>query len=630
MEDKDYQKALGLEARKQYVEAAELWEALGQIDKAIFNYQRGKAVKRAIDLALKKGLKKKAAEIYLASSIYDKAAEIYRQERDYVAAARALKQGGLVQDAAAMFEKGEAWVEAAKLWESINDFMKAGELYDKGGDVANAARVYELAIDSRALDRLGGKKEMSRVAAVLTKVKNFEKAAQIYVQSEEITEAVVTFVRMGEIDGAAKLYADCQADVGFEILARVDPADKSALDFARMFYVARDYEKAGRVFESLNQFAKAALLFEKNRDYHHAADMYVRADDNARAAAMYEKAGDYREAGGFYVRAADGLRAAGCFELAGEVFDAGRFYHEAGRMDKAVELLQKVSESDGRYVEASGIIAEIFRKKGLVDLAIERYRKILTGARCDPTTVEYFYDLGCILMEKYDLDQAEALLADVIKFKFSYKDAAQRLDQVRVLKLSGLAEPVPAATESPALPADAEVASALGASGAASDPGHHMITRMDGFDVLRQTALFEDLSLAEMRRFWDICEIRFAAKGDEVLADGAEGEGLFLIKRGSVDVAKNTGLEVEILVRLHPGEYFGEMALIDPGSKTSAAIVAAEEAEFFFLRREEFLRLLAGNDATALKMQRVFIKTLCQRLRRSSDELVAARARTNS
>ena len=80
MEDKDYQKALSLEAKKQYVEAAELWETFGQIEKAIFNYQRGKAVKRAIDLALGKGLKQKAAEIYLASSIYDKAAELYRQQ----------------------------------------------------------------------------------------------------------------------------------------------------------------------------------------------------------------------------------------------------------------------------------------------------------------------------------------------------------------------------------------------------------------------------------------------------------------------------------------------------------------------------------------------------------------------
>src|SRR5207244_296010 len=133
--------------------------------------------------------------------------------------------------------------EAARVYESVNDFKKAGELFEKGGDLVNSARVYELAIDSNAVDRLGGKKDMARAAAVLTKVKNFEKAAEIYVQAEEVSEAVLMFVRMGEVEGAAKLLANCQGDVGFEVLAHVDYTDKSALDFAKMFYLAKDYGK---------------------------------------------------------------------------------------------------------------------------------------------------------------------------------------------------------------------------------------------------------------------------------------------------------------------------------------------------------------------------------------------------
>ena len=62
------------------------------------------------------------------------------------------------------------------------------------------SQFYELAIDSKTMDRLGGKKDMARVAEILTKVKNFEKAAEVYIQSQEVSEAVLLFVRMGETD----------------------------------------------------------------------------------------------------------------------------------------------------------------------------------------------------------------------------------------------------------------------------------------------------------------------------------------------------------------------------------------------------------------------------------------------
>ena len=93
-----------------------------------------------------------------------------------------------------------------------------------------------------------------------------------------------------------------------------------------------------------------------------------------------------------------------------------------------------------------------------------------------------------------------------------------------------------------------------------------------------------------MKRFWEFCELRHLAENAIVLDDGVEATGLFIIRSGSVNVMKGN----EILVQLHAGEFFGEMALIDDSARTSARIVSAEEVEVFFLARDAFDRLLGA------------------------------------
>ena len=106
-----------------------------------------------------------------------------------------------------------------------------------------------------------------------------------------------------------------------------------------------------------------------------------------------------------------------------------------------------------------------------------------------------------------------------------------------------------------------------------------------------------------------------------MVEEGETGSGLFVIKDGSIDVLKAG----EILVRLHVGEFFGEMALVDARALTSARCVAAVDSELFFLARGAFEELLAASDHTALKMYRVFVATLCARLRKANQDLAERR-----
>jgi len=597
-------KALQLELKKQYAQAAKAWEEHGQIEKALFNYQRAGNVKRAVELALRHDMRRKAAEIYLKAEIYDKAAQLFHKERDYSAAARAYRHGGAVAQAAAMFETAGEWVEAARVYELVGDFMKAGQLYDKGGDVDSSARVYQRALQGNDAG-LGDKKDLARVAAVLTRARDFDRAAELYIQSDELCEAVVAFVRMGELEGAAKLLTTTHGDVGFEVLTRVDYAAPSAIDFAKTFYLARDHQKAARVFESCGVFDKAAYLFEKCQDYQHAAEMFLRAEQPTRAAAMYEKAGLHVDAGNLFLRHGERERAADAFEVGGEVFEAGRLFHVLGQCDRALEMLQRVPEGTARYAEASVPIADILRSKGLLDLAAERYRVAIGDRSCDSQTLALHYGLAELRLEQRRLEEAEELLGAVARLDFGHRDVAELLDKVRAWRSGDVAIPE---AESPA-------------PTAAGDGHGAVLARMEGMEILAATPLFAELTLVEMKRFWEIAELRSAAADTILVDEGEEGTGLWIVRRGSVNVMKAG----DVLVQLHPGEFFGEMALMDRAAKTSARVAAASDVDLFFLGREPFERLLSANDGTALKMHRVFVSTLCQRLRRSTDDLAQMR-----
>ena len=62
---------------------------------------------------------------------------------------------------------------------------------------------------------------------------------------------------------------------------------------------------------------------------------------------------------------------------------------------------------------------------------------------------------------------------------------------------------------------------------------------------------------------------------------------------------------------LRPGDFFGEMALIDGGPR-SATIIAASQVRVMMVQRRAFLKVLKQNPPIALAI----METLAQRVRR--------------
>jgi len=112
-------------------------------------------------------------------------------------------------------------------------------------------------------------------------------------------------------------------------------------------------------------------------------------------------------------------------------------------------------------------------------------------------------------------------------------------------------------------------------------------------EALRTCGLFGHADEATLDTLAAALRIRRFRKGETVFHQGDPGDALFIVASGSVKVVlpSDEGAEPAIVAVLGPGEFFGELALLD-GAPHSATIVAIEGTETLVLHRDAFLALI--------------------------------------
>ena len=101
--------------------------------------------------------------------------------------------------------------------------------------------------------------------------------------------------------------------------------------------------------------------------------------------------------------------------------------------------------------------------------------------------------------------------------------------------------------------------------------------------------------------------LRVLEAGEPVFFEHQHGDEMYAVLSGRIDVLTYG----RVLEQVGPGGMFGEMALIDDGPRSAAAL-AAERSEVFVISRALFLTLIAEDPSFALHV----MKVLAQRLRR--------------
>lgn len=143
-------------------------------------------------------------------------------------------------------------------------------------------------------------------------------------------------------------------------------------------------------------------------------------------------------------------------------------------------------------------------------------------------------------------------------------------------------------------------------------------------EPLKKNVLFKDLSEDQLFEFVPLISAAFYDAGDTIIEEGETAKGLYIIKKGSVEVIKH-GKDATLmrLTTLHANECFGEMTMIDH-SPRSATIRAVVPTEVVYLSLDDLDEFRATGAAAYTIILTNLATELNERLRATSDVTVTA------
>jgi len=106
---------------------------------------------------------------------------------------------------------------------------------------------------------------------------------------------------------------------------------------------------------------------------------------------------------------------------------------------------------------------------------------------------------------------------------------------------------------------------------------------------------------------------------DTVFRQNVPGAEMYIIYSGKVNILlEGTHDEApRLLATIGPGQFFGEMALVDGGPRSASAVAAEENTRLLVLDRARLLELFRQRPEIGLSM----VQTLCQRIRQTNATL---------
>ena len=289
----------------------------------------------------------------------------YLQARDFAAAARLCESMGDSGQAAANYLKASLFSEAAAIFEAGQDFLRAAETYLKAG--------------------------------------NFEQAAACFEKGGDPVKGYATLSRFSYDQGLVKEAAVYAEKAG-------------------------DLMQAATMLQEVGEFARAGDLFFQAGFYAEAAENFTLVNDLAKAAAAYEGAGNYLQAAQAYETVGcDKEKLATLYEKGGDFFPAGRLFVKLGQLDRALNVLQQVDPASTNYSSAALLVGMIFLKRGLVDLAREKFLKIIDNQPVGKSNLEPYYFLALCHGHAGEAEAAKAIFSKILAEDYNYRDVRKRL-----------------------------------------------------------------------------------------------------------------------------------------------------------------------------------------------------------
>ncbi|MBL6989593.1 MAG: cyclic nucleotide-binding domain-containing protein [Bacteriovoracaceae bacterium] len=139
--------------------------------------------------------------------------------------------------------------------------------------------------------------------------------------------------------------------------------------------------------------------------------------------------------------------------------------------------------------------------------------------------------------------------------------------------------------------------------------------------ALQSMPLFAELEYNELIKVLNNMVYKTYQDQDVIIQEGDQGEELFIIVTGNVDITKQ-GCHIGSFSN---GDYIGEMSLID-GEPRSASVISKGVSNLLSISKDKFSAMLQVESHVAIKLMWCFLKRLNSTLRKTDDEVVKVKA----
>jgi CRP-like cAMP-binding protein len=139
-------------------------------------------------------------------------------------------------------------------------------------------------------------------------------------------------------------------------------------------------------------------------------------------------------------------------------------------------------------------------------------------------------------------------------------------------------------------------------------------------DFLKSLVLFKDLNDREIGQLAQSLHSRTYHAGESVFTEGDIGRALFILESGKVELHQNDSKgPARKIFTLGPGDFFGEMALLEQLPRTASA-VATERSLLHLLYRSKLELLLNHYPRIGISIMSHLAQLLSARLRRANTD----------
>lgn len=133
---------------------------------------------------------------------------------------------------------------------------------------------------------------------------------------------------------------------------------------------------------------------------------------------------------------------------------------------------------------------------------------------------------------------------------------------------------------------------------------------------LKTLELFKDLHDHELGKLAQSLHSRTYHAGETLFLEGDIGRALFIIESGKVELTRQDASgKPKLIYTVGPGEFFGEMALLEHLPRTASA-TATERSHLYLLYRSKLDALLHYHPRTGATIMTHIAQLLSARLRR--------------